>query len=53
MYGDVIIAQCAHLETYVCDHQLIAVVDTGHADLPLADEGEVIGVGGDEESLCS
>lgn len=35
----------------ISGHELIAVNDTGHTDLTLADEGEVVGVDGDEESF--
>lgn len=37
--------------THVRGHQLLAVIDAGHRDLPLANEWVVEGVGGDEESL--
>lgn len=37
--------------TYIRGHQLLTIINTGHTDLPLADKWEVVGVGGDEESL--
>lgn len=36
---------------HICGHQLLAVINAGHRDLPLANEREVVGVGGDEQSL--
>lgn len=38
--------------THIRGHQLLIVIDTGHTDLPLANKWVVVGVGGDEESLC-
>lgn len=37
--------------SYISGHELMAVNNTGHTDLTLADEGEVVGVDDDEESL--
>lgn len=37
--------------THIRGHQFFSVIDTGHADLPLADKWVVEGVGGDQESL--
>ena len=36
---------------YIGGHQLVCVIDALHSDLPLADEGEVERVGGDEEQI--
>lgn len=38
--------------SHVCGQQLLFVVDARHGDLTLADHGEVVRVGGDEEHLC-
>lgn len=37
--------------TYICGHQLLAVINAGHADLTLADKVVVVGVVGDKKSL--
>lgn len=37
--------------THVSGQQLLSVIDAGHGNLPLTDQGEVVRVGGDEEHL--
>lgn len=48
-------AQVAEMDkqavTHIGGDQLFAVINTRHADLPLADERVVVGVVGDEESF--
>lgn len=42
-----LLANCTH----ICGNKLLLVIDAVHRDLPLADEGVVIGVGCDKEHL--
>lgn len=37
--------------THISSHQFFTVINTGHADLSLADKWVVVRVGGDEQSL--
>lgn len=52
MYGAVMEKKREANMTHVCGHQLLSVIDAGHTDLPLANKWVVVGVVGDEESLC-
>lgn len=42
-----LLAKCTH----ICGNKLLLVINAGHRNLPLADEGVVIRVGRDEEHL--
>lgn len=42
-----LLAKCTH----ICGNKLLLVINAGHRNLPLADEGVVIWVGCDEEHL--
>lgn len=39
--------------TYIRGQQLLGIVDAGHQDLTLADEGVVVRVACDEQQLCN